>query len=125
MIWQSCDFHSKLYRDAMAGKGVDRHLFCLYVVSKYLKKDHDFLKNFGWVPRFRYNGPGPWLSPKEQENVQMLRSLTEVDGMKSSPTGRRVTRSLGIWHVYTYDNQPEDIIVVEEGDNYHLLTSTC
>jgi carnitine O-palmitoyltransferase 1 len=63
MIWQSCDFHSKLYRDAMAGKGVDRHLFCLYVVSKYLKKDHDFLKKVI---------EEPWrLSTSQTPQVQM------------------------------------------------------
>lgn len=29
---------------AMTGKGIDRHLFCLYVVSKYLGVDSAFLK---------------------------------------------------------------------------------
>ncbi len=28
----------------MTGKGVDRHIFCLYVVSKYLELDIPFLK---------------------------------------------------------------------------------
>lgn len=28
----------------MCGKGIDRHLFCLYVVSKYLELDSPFLK---------------------------------------------------------------------------------
>lgn len=32
------------YQDAMCGKGIDRHLFCLYVVSKYLEVDSPFLK---------------------------------------------------------------------------------
>lgn len=33
-----------MYRLAMTGKGIDRHLFCLYVVSKYLGEDSAFLK---------------------------------------------------------------------------------
>ena len=33
----ACEYHVKQYRDAMTGKGVDRHLFCLYVISKYLE----------------------------------------------------------------------------------------
>lgn len=37
-------YHTNLTRDAMAGKGVDRHLFCLYVVSKYLGVESPFLK---------------------------------------------------------------------------------
>ncbi|XP_076143199.1 carnitine O-palmitoyltransferase 1, liver isoform-like isoform X2 [Alosa pseudoharengus] len=36
--------HQDMYRLAMTGKGIDRHLFCLYVVSKYLGEDSDFLK---------------------------------------------------------------------------------
>ncbi|GAB1863920.1 Carnitine O-palmitoyltransferase I, liver isoform [Camponotus japonicus] len=36
--------HQKSYQDAMCGKGIDRHLFCLYVVSKYLEVDSPFLK---------------------------------------------------------------------------------
>ncbi|XP_069461399.1 carnitine O-palmitoyltransferase 1, liver isoform-like isoform X2 [Ambystoma mexicanum] len=35
--------HQMLYRHAMTGAGIDRHLFCLYVVSKYLKVDSPFL----------------------------------------------------------------------------------
>ncbi|XP_062948882.1 carnitine O-palmitoyltransferase 1, liver isoform isoform X1 [Cynocephalus volans] len=36
--------HQLLYRLAMTGAGIDRHLFCLYVVSKYLAVDSPFLK---------------------------------------------------------------------------------
>ncbi|KAG2462390.1 CPT1A palmitoyltransferase, partial [Polypterus senegalus] len=36
--------HQQLYRLAMTGAGIDRHLFCLYVVSKYLGVDSPFLK---------------------------------------------------------------------------------
>lgn len=36
--------HQLLYRLAMTGSGIDRHLFCLYVVSKYLAVESPFLK---------------------------------------------------------------------------------
>ncbi|XP_013863731.1 carnitine O-palmitoyltransferase 1, liver isoform isoform X2 [Austrofundulus limnaeus] len=36
--------HQHLYRMAMTGGGIDRHLFCLYVVSKYLGVESPFLK---------------------------------------------------------------------------------
>ncbi|XP_077177401.1 carnitine O-palmitoyltransferase 1, liver isoform isoform X1 [Paroedura picta] len=36
--------HQLLYRLAMTGAGIDRHLFCLYVVSKYLAVESPFLK---------------------------------------------------------------------------------
>jgi len=40
----ACDYHQTQYRNSMTGKGVDRHLFCLYVVSRYLEIDIPFLK---------------------------------------------------------------------------------
>ena len=33
---RSCDAHQLLYREAMVGNGIDRHLFALYIVSKGL-----------------------------------------------------------------------------------------
>uniref|UniRef100_A0A2K5C0P2 Carnitine palmitoyltransferase 1A n=1 Tax=Aotus nancymaae TaxID=37293 RepID=A0A2K5C0P2_AOTNA len=36
--------HQLMYRLAMTGSGIDRHLFCLYVVSKYLAVESPFLK---------------------------------------------------------------------------------
>lgn len=32
-----------MYRMAMTGAGIDRHLFCLYVVSRYLGVQSPFL----------------------------------------------------------------------------------
>jgi carnitine O-palmitoyltransferase 1 len=40
----ACDTHQQGYLNSMCGKGIDRHLFCLYVVSKYLEIDSPFLK---------------------------------------------------------------------------------
>lgn len=36
--------HQLGYQDAMAGRGIDRHLFCFYVVSKYLELESQFLQ---------------------------------------------------------------------------------
>ncbi|CAI8037065.1 Carnitine O-palmitoyltransferase 1, liver isoform [Geodia barretti] len=43
LLQKAVDKHSLLYKLAMAGKGMDRHLFCLYVISKYLKIESPFL----------------------------------------------------------------------------------
>lgn len=43
LLQKACKQHQQLYQDAMSGKGIDRHLFCLYVVSKYLEVDSPFL----------------------------------------------------------------------------------
>uniref|UniRef100_A0A8D3E1I7 Carnitine O-palmitoyltransferase 1, muscle isoform n=1 Tax=Scophthalmus maximus TaxID=52904 RepID=A0A8D3E1I7_SCOMX len=41
---KAADTHQNMYRLAMTGSGIDRHLFCLYIVSKYLGVDSPFLK---------------------------------------------------------------------------------
>ncbi|CAN0424035.1 carnitine O-palmitoyltransferase 1, liver isoform-like [Lampetra fluviatilis] len=38
------DKHQSMYLLAMTGAGIDRHLFCLYVVSRYLGLESPFLK---------------------------------------------------------------------------------
>lgn len=38
----AADRHQQLYRDAMCGRGVDRHLFALYVVLRYLEEQSPF-----------------------------------------------------------------------------------
>uniref|UniRef100_A0A8C1WI65 Carnitine O-palmitoyltransferase 1, muscle isoform n=1 Tax=Cyprinus carpio TaxID=7962 RepID=A0A8C1WI65_CYPCA len=40
----SADKHQNMYRLAMTGAGIDRHLFCLYIVSKVMGIDSPFLK---------------------------------------------------------------------------------
>ncbi|XP_034255804.1 carnitine O-palmitoyltransferase 1, liver isoform isoform X2 [Thrips palmi] len=44
LLQTACKVHHQGIQDAMCGKGIDRHLFCLYVVSKYLEVDSPFLK---------------------------------------------------------------------------------
>lgn len=44
LLKKAAEKHQSMYRLAMTGQGIDRHLFCLYVVSKYLGEDSAFLK---------------------------------------------------------------------------------
>ncbi|XP_060521132.1 carnitine O-palmitoyltransferase 1, liver isoform isoform X2 [Cylas formicarius] len=44
LLREACDVHQRSSKDAMCGKGIDRHLFCLYVVSKYLEVESPFLR---------------------------------------------------------------------------------
>ncbi|CAL4066368.1 unnamed protein product [Meganyctiphanes norvegica] len=43
LLRKACVQHQRGYQDAMVGRGIDRHLFCLYVISKYLEVDSPFL----------------------------------------------------------------------------------
>lgn len=45
LLFRAGETHQSKYRDAMSGKGVDRHLFSLYVVSQGLGVDSPFLKD--------------------------------------------------------------------------------
>ncbi|XP_060076491.1 carnitine O-palmitoyltransferase 1, liver isoform-like [Ylistrum balloti] len=63
---KACTVHQKMYRDAMTGQASDRHLFALYVVSKGLGYECDFLKNALTLP---------WtLSTSQQPQQQIARS---------------------------------------------------
>ncbi|CAF3084968.1 unnamed protein product [Rotaria socialis] len=74
----ACDFHQQQYRDAMSGKGIDRHLFCLYVISKYLKLDSPFLQNVLQEP---------WKLSTSQTPTQYgnphVKSNTTADGVSA------------------------------------------
>uniref|UniRef100_A0AC35FQG5 Choline/carnitine acyltransferase domain-containing protein n=1 Tax=Panagrolaimus sp. PS1159 TaxID=55785 RepID=A0AC35FQG5_9BILA len=50
LLRDACDRHQDYYRTAMAGQGCDRHLFALYVVSKYLQIDSPFLDHVFNMP---------------------------------------------------------------------------
>ncbi|KAK3520086.1 hypothetical protein QTP70_013044 [Hemibagrus guttatus] len=43
LLRKAAEKHQNLYKLAMTGSGIDRHLFCLYVVSKYLGVQSPFL----------------------------------------------------------------------------------
>ncbi|KAM3863493.1 carnitine O-palmitoyltransferase 1, liver isoform [Diretmus argenteus] len=64
--------HQNLYRLAMTGAGIDRHLFCLYVVSKYLGVDSPFLKEVL---------SEPWRLSTSQTPVQQM----ELFDLKNHP----------------------------------------
>ena len=46
LLQKSVRTHQELYKDCMSGSGIDRHLFCLYVLAKYMKVrlDHCFAR---------------------------------------------------------------------------------
>lgn len=46
----ACDHHQGSFLDAMCGKGIDRHIFCLYIISKYLEVESPFLKEVLFEP---------------------------------------------------------------------------
>ncbi|BFZ23755.1 hypothetical protein BsWGS_26793 [Bradybaena similaris] len=50
LLKTACEKHVLLYKDAMNGKGIDRHLFALYVASRGMGLDCKFLKKVLSLP---------------------------------------------------------------------------
>uniref|UniRef100_A0A8C7J803 carnitine O-palmitoyltransferase n=1 Tax=Oncorhynchus kisutch TaxID=8019 RepID=A0A8C7J803_ONCKI len=88
--------HQNLYRLAMTGSGIDRHLFCLYVVSKYLGVESPFLTEVL---------SEPWRLSTSQTPVQQL-ELTHTPTQTHTPF---------------YDGYGVSYIIVgEDMINYHV-----
>ena len=68
----AAEAHQDGYRNAMTGKGIDRHLFCLYVVSKYLGIDSPFLKEVL---------SEPWRLSTSQVGIISILLIIESDGL--------------------------------------------
>ncbi|KAF5886142.1 carnitine O-palmitoyltransferase 1, liver isoform-like, partial [Clarias magur] len=63
LLRKAAEKHQNLYKLAMTGSGIDRHLFCLYVVSKYLGVESPFLSQVL---------SEPWRLSTSQTPVQQL-----------------------------------------------------
>ncbi|EGT41775.1 hypothetical protein CAEBREN_24110 [Caenorhabditis brenneri] len=45
LLCKACDKHQELYKDAMCGQGVNRHLFALYVIKRFSEEESPFFDN--------------------------------------------------------------------------------
>ncbi|TMS14766.1 carnitine O-palmitoyltransferase 1, liver isoform [Larimichthys crocea] len=97
--------HQNLYRMAMTGAGIDRHLFCLYVVSKYLGVESPFLKEVL---------SEPWRLSTSQTPVQQM----ELFDLKNNP--EFVSLGGGFGPVADDGYGVSYIIVGEDMINFHV-----
>mmetsp|Transcript_45820 Transcript_45820/g.115389 ORF Transcript_45820/g.115389 Transcript_45820/m.115389 type:complete len:799 (+) Transcript_45820:296-2692(+) len=76
LLRDAVEQHQAYYRDAMCGKGIDRHLFALYIVSQGTEIESPFLKNALSIP-WRLSTS---QQPQEQTGaLQSLRKRGDVD----------------------------------------------
>lgn len=97
--------HQNLYRKAMTGAGIDRHLFCLYVVSKYLGVDSPFLKEVL---------SEPWRLSTSQTPIQQI----ELFDLKNNPD--YISLGGGFGPVADDGYGVSYIIVGEDMINFHV-----
>ncbi|XP_065148305.1 carnitine O-palmitoyltransferase 1, liver isoform isoform X1 [Paramisgurnus dabryanus] len=101
----AADNHQDLYRLAMTGSGIDRHLFCLYLVSKYLGEDSAFLKEVL---------SEPWRLSTSQTPLQQV----ELFDLKRHP--EYVTSGGGFGPVADDGYGVSYIILGEDLINFHI-----
>ncbi|OAF70318.1 hypothetical protein A3Q56_01973 [Intoshia linei] len=78
---KATDNHQRMYQDCMTGKGIDRHLFCLYVMSRYLKMDSPFLNEALLQPKL------PWNLSTSQTPIMVKRKFVDRREFSVSPGG--------------------------------------
>ncbi|XP_069037892.1 carnitine O-palmitoyltransferase 1, liver isoform isoform X1 [Lepisosteus oculatus] len=105
LFQRAAEKHQHMYRLAMTGKGIDRHLFCLYVVSKYLGVDSPFLKQVL---------SEPWRLSTSQTPHQQL----ELFDLRNNPN--HVTSGGGFGPVADDGYGVSYIIIGENHINFHI-----
>lgn len=68
LLKNACKTHSIKNREVMLGKGVDRHLFVLYILSRAIQKSSEFLN---------YYIEQPWVLSTSQVSLKQLKSKYE------------------------------------------------
>ena len=72
----SADRHQQLYRDAMCGQGIDRHLFALYVVQRYLEEQSPLMDKI-FPPVYALSTSQTPMSQCEEDAIKELKLSPE------------------------------------------------
>jgi carnitine O-palmitoyltransferase 1 len=98
------DRHQELYRDAMTGRGVDRHLFALYVVQRYLEEESPFFNKI-FPPTYLLSTSQTPLNQCEEDakdlSLEARNSLVSAGG----GFGPVADRGYGVSYIIAGENQ--------------------
>uniref|UniRef100_A0A915ERU8 carnitine O-palmitoyltransferase n=1 Tax=Ditylenchus dipsaci TaxID=166011 RepID=A0A915ERU8_9BILA len=96
--------HQMLYRDAMCGQGVDRHLFALYVVQRYLEEESAFMNKI-FPPTYLLSTSQTPLNQCEEEakNLSPEQRLSLVSA--GGGFGPVADRGYGVSYIIAGENQ--------------------
>lgn len=70
LLRKACNHHQALYRDSMNGRGIDRHLFGLYVLSKGFGYESNFLRDALMMP---------WTLSTSQQPQQQIQTSPDCN----------------------------------------------
>jgi len=82
LLRAACDVHQTMYRKAMAGQGLDRHMFGLYVACKGLGYESEFLKSALTIP---------WVLSTSQQPQQQIEHTADCSNPKFMNMGKLST----------------------------------
>ncbi|CAJ0587118.1 unnamed protein product, partial [Mesorhabditis spiculigera] len=105
----AAEMHQQLYRDAMCGKGVDRHLFALYVIKRYLEEESPFFDKIF---------PPTYLLSTSQTPLNQCDE--EMKGMSAEQRLRLVTAGGGFGPVADAGYGVSYIIAGEDTISFHI-----
>ncbi|CAI4231368.1 unnamed protein product [Auanema sp. JU1783] len=105
----ACNRHQELYRDAMCGKGVDRHLFALYVIKRYLEEESPFFDKIF---------PPSYLLSTSQTPLNQCE--TDMEGMSSDAKLRLVSAGGGFGPVADRGYGVSYIVAGENQLSFHI-----
>ncbi|PAV83770.1 hypothetical protein WR25_24908 [Diploscapter pachys] len=110
LLRKASEKHQQLYRDAMCGKGIDRHLFALYVIKRYLEEESPFFDKI-FPPTYLLSTSQTPLNQCEQD---MPAHISTDDRM------RLVTAGGGFGPVADRGYGVSYIVVGEEQVSWHI-----
>ena len=82
LLKKACEKHQQAYIDAMCGRGVERHIFAMYVVSMSMDAESEFLQNALKIPWRMSTSQQPQRQTKIWNIVPK-----EIDDISISPGG--------------------------------------
>lgn len=122
LLRRACDFHQTQYRDAMTGKGIDRHLFCLYVLSKYLGIDSPFLQQVLMEPWKLSTSQTP-TSYDEKRLARMMAKNPEAVRLHKLDNGKNIASAGGGFGPVATDGYGVSYIIATEDVIFFHISS--
>ncbi|KAF0711778.1 Aste57867_5036 [Aphanomyces stellatus] len=114
LCWAAGEAHQDLYRNAMSGLGVDRHLFTLYCVSVGMGVESPFLKEA--LSR-------PWRLSTSQQPQQQTDLMSQLKAAKLIPDFKQVICPGGGFGPVATDGYGVSYMIAGETDLFFHISS--
>jgi carnitine O-palmitoyltransferase 1 len=98
--------HQQLYRDAMCGQGIDRHLFALYVVQRYLEESSPFMEKIMPPTYLLSTSQTPMSQVSEESAIKEMSAERKLNMVTAGGGfGPVADRGYGVSYILAGENQ--------------------